>query len=172
MTKIIRHHSIALLLALGLLVPAQNGAAQAGCDAATLSEAADTYDVGRFASTIGLLRPCLPNGFTPKDQRVSAYRLMALSYVARDSLQEARRSVRMLLKADGRFKPDPQTDPRVFTDLVSDLKPRWYTWLWRGNAWYHWAGRTVVVGSVAALPFLLRNEEVPDLPAPPVYPEQ
>ncbi len=167
-----RLHSAALLLSVGLLLPVYSGAAQSACDATTLVAAAGTYDVGRFANTFDLLRPCLPGGFVSREQRARAYRLMALTYLARDSLHQARQSVRMLLKADARFKPDPQADPLLFANLVDELKPRWYTFLWRGNAWYQWAGRAVVVGSVASLPFLLRNDGPPDLPGPPPYPER
>ncbi len=153
-----------------LLVSVSDGAAQAACDAVTLDSAADTYDFGRLDRTVALLQPCLPDGFSAKDQRVSAYRLMALSYLARDSVEQARASIRQLLKVDSRFKPNPQADPRLFTDMVGDLKPRWYSWLWRGNAWYKWAGRAVVVGGVASLPFLLRGNTEPDLPLHPKFP--
>lgn len=154
-----------------LLFACSSAAAQPACDAARLEAATGTYEVGRLAPTFDLLRPCLPDGFASRDQRVSAYRLIALSYLARDSLDEARTSVRQLLGTDSRFKPDPENDPRLFTDMVNELRPRWYTFLWRGNAWYQWAGRAVVIGGMASLPFLLGSDDPPDLPGPPPYPE-
>lgn len=159
-----------ILALVAFFAPVSTGTAQQACNETTLNAAANTYDVGRFARTFDLLQPCLPSGFATRDQRAGAYRLMALSYIARDSLEKARQSVRMLLRTDSRYRADREVDPRLFADLVSDLRPRWYTWLWRGNAWYQWAGRAVIVGSVASLPFLLKGGE-PELPPPPVFPE-
>ena len=126
---------------------------------------------GPLAKLPRLLKPCLPEGFAEKRQRISAYRLMALTYVATDSLEQARTWVRQLLKADSRFAPDPQVDPLLFTDLVRDLKPKWYTLLWKGNAWYKWVGRGVVVGGLVSLPLLLRDNTPPDLPGHPGLPQ-
>ncbi len=76
-----RAWTLALLL---LLVSASGVAAQAVCDDTTLNTATGTYDFGLFAQTFALIQPCLPDGFPAKNQRVRAYRLMALSYSARD----------------------------------------------------------------------------------------
>jgi len=150
-----------------------SAAAQAACDASRLEQAVSTYDFGRFNQTFTLLKPCVPDGFGGKEQRVSAYRLMALSYVATDSLDQARDWVRQLLRVDSRYDPNPQVDPPVFTTMVSDAKPRWYTWLWRGNEWYKWAGRGVLAAGAASLPFLLQGDTPePDLPGPPDFPDQ
>ena len=162
----------AILYLLSSILLISSAAAQAACDASRLEQAVSTYDFGRFNQTFALLKPCVPDGFGGKEQRVSAYRLMALSYVATDSLEQARAWVRQLLRVDSRFDPDPQADPPVFTAMVSDVKPRWYSWLWRGNAWYKWAGRSVLAAGVASLPFLLKNQTEPDLPGPPVLPDQ
>ena len=164
-----RAWTLALLL---LLVSASGVAAQAVCDDTTLNTATGTYDFGLFAQTFALIQPCLPDGFPAKNQRVRAYRLMALSYSARDSLGQARESVRLLLKVDSGYQPDPQTDPQPYIKMVSDLKPRWYTWLWRGNEWYKWTGRAVVAGGLASLPFLLRKDIQPDLPVHPGFPDR
>ena len=163
--------SQAVLLGLLLLVlTAPHAAAQTLCDGTRLEQAVNTYDFGRFGQTFALLKPCVPEGFAEKRQRISAYRLMALAYVATDSLEQARTWVRKLLKADSRFAPDPQVDPLLFTDLVRDLKPKWYTFLWKGNAWYKWVGRGVVVGGLVSLPLLLRDNTPPDLPGHPGLP--
>ena len=159
----------AILYLLSSILLISSAAAQAACDASRLEQAVSTYDFGRFNQTFALLRPCVPDGFGGKEQRVSAYRLIALSYVATDSLDLARDWVLQLLRVDSRYDPDPQRDSPMFTAMVSDVKPRWYAWLWRGNEWYKWAGRSVLAVGVASLPFLLKNQ-TPDLPGPPTLP--
>ncbi len=163
-----RTYALALLLA---AMPA-TGAAQSRCNASRLDEAAGAYDLGLFVQTLDLLKPCLPDGFPGKPQRTSAYELMALSYIATDSLEHARRWVKQLLDVDARYKPDPQVAPPLLVDYVRDLKPRWYTWFWKGDAWYHWVGRGVLVGGVASLPLLLRGSPDPELPGVPGFPPQ
>ena len=151
--------------------PVWTAQAQAPCSSRTLDRAVDTYDFGRFEQTFDLLGPCLPDGFPQKADRVQAFRLMALAYIAIDSLEQARQWVRRLLRADGRFRPDPDVDPPRFAGLVRDLKPRWYTWLWKGNAWYKWAGRGVLAAGVVSLPLLLRGSKPPpELPGSPALP--
>ncbi len=162
---------IGTLVCLIVVLPA-TGLAQPRCDDSRLEEAAGTYDLGLFAQTLGLLKPCLPEGFPGKPQRTSAYELMALSYIATDSLEHARRWVKLLLSVDARYDPDPGVAPPLLVDYVRDLRPPWYTWLWKGNAWYHWAGRGAVIGSVVSIPFLLRGNSAPELPGPPAFPPQ
>ena len=154
------------------LVSASGVAAQVACTPSRLNQAADTYTVGHFVQTFDLLRPCLPDAFQEKDQRISAYRLMALTYIATDSLEHARVWVRHLLKVNSRFRPDPEVDPAKFSRMVAEVRPRWYTWLWQGNEWYKWAGRGALAVGVASVPLLLRGSTEPDLPNPPVFPGQ
>jgi hypothetical protein len=96
---------------------------------------------------------------------------MAPSHIAADSLDRARQSVRMLLKTDSRFRPDPDTDSPLFVNLVNDQKPAWYTFMWRGNSLGRWVGRAVVVGAAVAIPLALQPApQEPDLPGPPGFP--
>lgn len=160
------------LLALLVVASVPGVSAQVPCTSDRLDAASGMYDFGRFEQTFGLLGPCLPDGFAQRAERVQAYRLMALANIGVDSLARAREWVRILLRANSRFRPDPLVDPPRFTDMVDDLRPRWYSWLWRGNEWYKWAGRGAVVAGVASVPFLLRDKPKPDLPGPPVLPLQ
>lgn len=160
--------SILVILAL-LPVPA---AAQRTCDPSVLDEASNAYDFGLFTRSFAILQPCLENGFQTRAHRAGAYRLIALSYVAMDSLSQAREWVRRLLDVDARYRPDPLTEPPIFVDYVRDLKPRWYTWLWRGGEWYHWAGRGLLVAGAASIPLLIVRESEPDLPGPPGLPSR
>jgi hypothetical protein len=101
---------------------------------------------------------------------VNAWRLLALSYLAVDSVAEARSSVRSLLRVDSRYRPDASVEPLPFVNLVNDLKPRWYTWPWKGNEWYKWAGRGLLVGTAIALPIMLKKDVLPPLPEAPSPP--
>ncbi len=162
----------AILYLLSSILLVSNVAAQSACDASRLEQAVSLYDFGWFDEAFALLKPCVPDGFSEKAQRASAYRLMARFYIATDSLEHARVWVEQLLRAEPRYRPDPQLEGLVFTDMVRDLKPRWYTWLWKGNEWYKWAGRSLLITGVASLPFLLQGNEEPDLPEPPVDPSR
>ena len=144
--------------------------AQDSCSALRIQQATLDYDFGRFSETFRLLKPCIPDGFEGRTQRTNAYRLMALSYLATDSLDQARESIRFLLRHDSRFSPNPQSDPPLFVSMVSDMRPRWYTWMWKGGEWYKWAGRGLIVGSAVALPMLLKKTPLPLLPDPPSLP--
>lgn len=144
--------------------------AQPVCDASRLEQAGSLYEFGWFDDAFSLLRPCVPDGFPEKAQRVDAYGLMARFYIATDSLEYARLWIEQLLREEPRYRPDPRLEGFLFTDMVQELRPRWYSWLWRGNAWYQWVGRGVLVSGVASIPFLLRGDEEPDLPEPPLDP--
>lgn len=164
--KNLRYAILAFLLAILPLA----STAQPRCNTSRLNEAMLAYELGLFTSTLDLLNPCLPDDFADKPQKVSAYELIALTYIATDSLEYARTWIKELLNVDPHYRPDPQIAPPLLVDYVQDLKPRWYTWLWKGNAWYHWVGRGVLVGSVVSAPLLLRKNPAPDLPGAPGFP--
>jgi hypothetical protein len=154
-----------------LLLGAISARAQdADCDATTISAAESQYEIGRFDRSVDELRQCLPDGFGQKEQRLSAYRLMALNYIVTDSLDQARQSIRLLLKTDSGFEPDPDNDPPLFSEMVQNQKPPWYTFMWEGSSTGRWVGRVAVVGMAVAVPFLLRDTSPEPLPGPPDLP--
>ncbi len=157
-----------LLLSTGWASSAQ---AQPVCDTGRLERAASSYEFGWFDETFDELDPCIPDGFSEKDQRLTAFELMALSYVATDSTDDAREWVRRILHLEPSYQPDLQVENLVYRDMVRDLKPRWYTWLWKGNEWYKWAGRGALASGVVMVPILAQTDEEPDLPEPPVGPQ-
>ena len=140
------------------------------CDASILDAATTQYEVGLFDDSASELKPCLPEGFEQKEQRVSAYRLLALNYIVTDSLDQAQESIRQLLKTDSGYEPDLDTDPPLFADMVYDMKPEWYTFMWKGNSPSRWMGRVAVVGTAVAIPFLLQDNSAEPLPGPPDLP--
>ena len=80
------------------------------CDASILDAANNQYEIGLFDDSADELKPCLPDGFEQKEQRVSAYRLLALNYIVTDSLDQAQESIRQLLKTDSGYEPDLETE--------------------------------------------------------------
>ena len=181
MRKKPRHQPISLvtelLLATAFLVfsladaTAQDSdASKITCGTGILDSANGHYDIGMFDKTVGDLNPCLPDGFGQKEERVGAYRLLALSYIATDSLDQARESIRQLLKTDSGYKPDLENDPPLYADMIEGMKPEWYTFMWKGGSPSRWMGRVAVVGTAVAVPFLLQDNSAPPLPGPPDLP--
>jgi len=144
--------------------------ATAQCDATILDRANSHYEIGLFDETVDELQPCLPDGLERKEERVGAYRLMALSYIATDSLDQARESIRQLLKTDSGYKPDLENDPPLYADMIEGMKPEWYTFMWKGSSASRWMGRVAVVGTAVAIPILLQDNGAPPLPGPPDLP--
>ena len=142
-----------------------------GCDSSVLIKATDRYEIGLFEESMGELRNCLPDGFDNGEERVSAYRLLALNYVVTDSLEKAQESIRQLLRTDSGYEPDPDNDPPVFAEMIRAQQPPWYTFMWRGSSASRWAGRVAVVGTAVAVPFLLQDNTEPPLPGPPALPD-
>ncbi len=154
-----------------LIWPVPTASAQdISCDNARLEGAQAKYDLGLFGDVFDLLDACTPDGFDSREQRLVAFRLMALSHIATDSNEDAKNWTRRLLKENPDYQVRPEADPPRFAGMVDDLTPSWYTWMWKGNQWYKWAGRTAIVGTAVALPFLLKKTPEPDLPLPPAFP--
>ncbi|MGA7306236.1 MAG: hypothetical protein WBW88_15265 [Rhodothermales bacterium] len=169
-TRILCATAICLAAGSSSRLVAQDNVQAAACDGGVLNTAASKYDVGLFDRTIGQLKPCFPNGFEGKDERIGALRLLALSYIVTDSLEQARSSIRQLVKADRKFQPDLENDPPLFADMVQRAKPAWYTWFYQGSSVPQWIGRAAIVGTAVSLPFLLKGNTVQPLPEPPALP--
>jgi hypothetical protein len=161
-----------LVMASLFLVATDLRAQESDFHATTITVAESRYEIGLFDDSVEELKPCLPDGFQVKEERVSAYRLMALNYIVTDSLDQARASIRGLLKTDSGYQPDPDRDPPLFAEMVQDQKPPWYTFMWEGSSAGRWAGRVAVVGAAVAVPLLLRDTSPPPLPGPPDLPSQ
>jgi len=117
-----------------------------------------------------LLNPCLPNGFSEQRNSVDAYRLIALSHLASDSIDMAKLAIKQMLEIDSSYRPNPEIDPPMYVNLVYDEVPSWYSFMWSGNSPNHWLARVAVVGALIAVPVLLAPNSEPDLPGPPLTP--
>ena len=171
MTNGIRPFKAAFLLIAVLCVGVPAARAQDACDSDRARQAVAAYDRADFGTVKSLLSGCLPNGFGQSSDRQEALRLMALTYLAEDSVESARVYVRFLLKENSGFQAREESDPPRLVNLVNDERPPWIAWLWQGGSWQRWLGRTAVVGVAVALPLLLIPDPPPSpLPGPPALP--
>jgi outer membrane receptor for ferrienterochelin and colicins len=88
--------------------------AQSSCGAASIDAAEGFYNIGRFKECIGGLTACLEskNGFN-FDQKISALRLLAMSYLAIDSTAKGDEYISQLLLNKDNFESDAR-DPERF----------------------------------------------------------
>ncbi|MEI6574610.1 MAG: TonB-dependent receptor [Bacteroidota bacterium] len=94
--------------------------AQTKCSDESLVEARKNYEIGRFREVVSALGSCIKDGFNEK-QKVQGYRLLAMSYLATDSLEKATEATNFLIQ----INPDYEGtvfDPPRFTRLVTELK--------------------------------------------------
>jgi outer membrane biosynthesis protein TonB len=87
-----------------------------------LAEAEKKYNTGRFDEAIVLITECLGQRDISEEEKMKAYRLLGLSYIAKDFLDDARNAVRKLLYMVPSYEPDPVQDPPPFTRLIEEVK--------------------------------------------------
>jgi iron complex outermembrane receptor protein len=93
------------------------------CGQIALEQAQKEYTIGRFDVVVTLVRPCLAGGFT-KDEKIQAYRLLALSYLANDIQDSAGLMIEHILQIDPAYTPNTVFDPpRYLATLESVRKP-------------------------------------------------
>ncbi len=87
-----------------------------------LADAEQSYNTGRFDDAIGLITECLGKKGISEAEKMKAYRLLGLSYIAKDYLEDAKTAVRKLLDMVPNYKSDPVQDPPPFTKMVEEVK--------------------------------------------------
>lgn len=95
--------------------------AQEGC-AYTLEEAQDMFDAGLIESVPEKLSGCLHRGFT-SEEKLQAYKLVILSYLYDDNLEDADRVMLEFLSEYPSYEP-VATDPREFIVLMESYDRR------------------------------------------------
>jgi len=167
-----------------IIVPIMNSgilfAQEVDCEK-ILKQAEEKYTDGRFDETIAILTVCLDDPNTTPEQKQKAYRLMGLTYIAKDYLTEAKTAIEKLLKIVPNYKPDPIYDPPPFINLVQEVQAETVaTRATTGegakednNMWYYIGGGAAAVTILAVV--LLSggdDEEKKDeaLPGPPSTP--
>lgn len=104
-----------------LLIASARAWAQNDCDASVIIPEADRkYRNGNFDEVFDILMPCLKNRFSANAQ-VQGYKIMAMSYLALDSLPQAAAAVRNLLIANQNYEPEFSATPQ-FKELVIQQK--------------------------------------------------
>jgi len=161
-------HKFYFLLFLNAFWPA-SVFAQEKCETA-LAEAQSKYEAGLFAQAILRLTVCPPDQM-PQEQRLSAYRLLAICYLNEDYREEARTAIRKIFDLKRQYESDVQ-DPQPYRELAAEVKaslPKPLSeklfggvkkWLWLG-------------GGAAGTFFAVRSfgkEPEKDLPEPPPLP--
>jgi outer membrane receptor for ferrienterochelin and colicins len=121
MKKFVRKYGFVLIATLltGLAVVPLH--ADNDCDpSVTIPEADRKYRNGNFEEVFSILGPCLNTKFSGNAQ-VQGYKIVALSYLALDSLPQAAAAVRGLLRANQNYEPEFSA-LQQFKDLVAQQK--------------------------------------------------
>lgn len=84
-----------------------------------LQKAAGEYNIGRFGIVFDLLKTDITQWSI--DEKVQAYRLLALSYLACDKLDDCRIAIRSMLETEPYYTPALQ-DPFRFVQLVKEMQ--------------------------------------------------
>jgi len=133
-----------------------------------VAEAQKEYDAGRFSTAVRLLNLCEKVKEIPAEQRVFAYRLLALAHLAEDRVDEAKDAVKEILKLNCNYVGEPGQDPQPYQDLVAEViekgKCPKRPWPWIA------AGAGVVTGTVFFIVSRGKSEPDKPLPEPPALP--
>ncbi|WP_201981925.1 TonB-dependent receptor plug domain-containing protein [Hymenobacter rubidus] len=107
MNKLYTVLTVVAVLWLGLAGPVR-----AQCDeAVAIPEAEKLYGTGNFDDVFGLLKPCVENGFS-ESGRIQGYKLLSMTYLAIDSLEQSSHAIARLLVLNPNFEPDFSSSPR------------------------------------------------------------
>ena len=109
-----------ILLVFIVLINATSSFSQNFCTQ-TLKQAQEAFDEGRISAVPGILEQCLKNGFN-KEEKATAYRLLALTYVYLDEPVKADEAMLMLLKFKPEYKINPSVDPSEFINLYNGFR--------------------------------------------------
>jgi len=89
---------------------------------ALLQKAEEKYNTGKFDETIELITKCLDSTDIGPDSKMKAYRLLGLTYLAKDYLVEAKIAINKLLELVPNYQTDPVQDPPPYINLVEELR--------------------------------------------------
>ena len=87
----------------------------------TLGQAEKWYNSGRFDQVVSCLNHCLAGGDLSPKQRLEAYRLLAMTYIATDYFDKAETTIEKLLSIQPNFDPSLR-DPPLFAEMVREAK--------------------------------------------------
>lgn len=127
-----------------------------------LKDADNKFALGKLEEAMELAKRCLNNSKPTDEQKIHIYKLQALSFIATDYPDSAEYSVRSLLKLNSKYRANPDKDPKLFLEMIEELRPSRKIWYWLAGGG---------VASSAAAVFLLKGKDkAPRLPDPPTFP--
>lgn len=94
---------------------------QTNCGSASINSSQINYNIGRFNETIEQLNSCLNNKGFNQEEKNQAIKLLAMSYLAIDSIAKAEEQINELLFLDNLFEP-LYSDPERFKREVNRIK--------------------------------------------------
>jgi outer membrane receptor for ferrienterochelin and colicins len=112
----------AVILCAAIFLPSRQAVAQGSCEEA-YSNARREFSIGNFSVVKTVLTPCasqLAKGNMTELNKIRE--LLALTAIAQDSLQEARKQIGDILKADQVFIQDIELKNVVFGELLTELR--------------------------------------------------
>ena len=95
--------------------------AQNNCGSASINSSRVNYNIGLFKETIEQLNFCLQNNGFNQEEKINAHKLLAMSYLAIDSIEKADASINQILFLNNQFEPD-YVDPERFKIEVNYIK--------------------------------------------------
>lgn len=111
------------LLALLLFLGFQRAKAQTDSCIVNLKNASTSYDGGEYDAAIRLLKSSLDKCNLDKQEKIEAYKLLILSYLKVDNLEEADKAAGQIMKIDPYYKPDKFKDDPRLSGLFEKYKP-------------------------------------------------
>jgi outer membrane receptor for ferrienterochelin and colicins len=124
MNRFLRFILFTACLFSGAYSRAQDGAdapEQHDCGNRAIVVASNQYDIGKFIECVEGLKACIKDNGFDYNEKVQAYRLSAMCYLAIDSLQEANKCIEKLLTIDDNFELDVR-DPQRFRLQVAYIR--------------------------------------------------
>ena len=111
-----------VIIALFFLLGTSSSIAVDNCGQVSLNEAKKKYETGNFDEVFKIINYCLEEGFND-EEKVQAYRILALTYIAVDSLDNAYSCATNLLAINPDFDPDLFDSP-AFVEMVNKIKDK------------------------------------------------
>jgi outer membrane cobalamin receptor len=94
------------------------GAFAQECGSTAINEAEGLYNVGKFYESIGRLNACIASKGFNYGEKVQAYRLLSMSYLAMDSVDKADENIEKLLILKDNFEADTRDPDRFRLQVV------------------------------------------------------
>jgi hypothetical protein len=102
----------------------EKGEVQSDCSV-KLQESENAFEDGSLSNSILLLKDCLEKGDFNKEERVRAYRLLAIIHLYRNQDKEAEEFMHQLLRTNPEYRLRPN-DPAEFVELYRKFRIRPY----------------------------------------------